>query len=291
MRCLFSPTALCLLALCTATFQGHTSGSREEIADALVSYAAISNTQLPPLTEDDWDDLRRGRPAVGFFKESLVEDDVSAMGVMGVHVVVAPRLLVWLTVMGGTGERDERLTRTYLSRTDDGDYMRYQHIDVPWPFRNRHWVIDCKKNRAVAERSQGRIWEHQWNLADDGLSYLDEAAKLTGLTRKSMDKSIYITSNAGAWILMELDAQRTLVVFWSDVDLGGRIPRSLVRRFARGQIKDRLQDLGPMSQRVARAYAGNPVIHDGFGTPISSAVTLQVAQTDSAIEQPALRGE
>ena len=265
--------------------------ARQDIVDSVALYAAITGKQLPPLDDDDWDDLRKGKPAVGFFKESLKEDEVTAMGVIGMHVVESPRLLVWLTVMGGTRERDERLTRTYLSRTDDGSYLRYQHINVPWPFRDRHWVIECEKNLEVATHSAGRIWEHHWKLTDDGTSQLEKAAELTGPNQRTMDKSIYIASNAGAWILFELEAERTLVVFWSDVDLGGGIPRSLVRRFARGQIRDRLEDLGPMSRRVAHVYYGKPVIHDGFGTPVSATATLRVAQEDHAAERSVLRTE
>lgn len=207
-------------------------------------------------------------------------DDIVAVGVYGLQVVAAPRLLIWLTVMGGNDERDERLTTAMLSRGDDGSYLRYQHINLPWPLRDRHWVIHCEKNPQIALDSDGVIWEHRWRLVDEGGSLLHAAlaeGRIAGLSADDLNESIYLPENRGAWAMLPLDADRTLVIAYLDADLGGRFPAAVVRRFTRSNLKAGLASLRELSSRVHLNYASERPIHNGFGVLVSEQEAMAAA--------------
>jgi plasmid stability protein len=159
-----------------------------------------------------------------------------------------------------------------LSRLPDGAYVRYQHVDLPWPFQDRQWVIHCKKNPALARRSNGRIWEHHWSLQADGQQLLRSAldsGRLPDNLHAATRDAIYLPANRGAWIVFELDAALTLVVAFVDVDFGGRVPDSLLRTFTQRQLKSGFKRIRDTSTRVDTTYMADPVVHDGFGLPIS----------------------
>lgn len=207
-------------------------------------------------------------------------DEIVAVGVYGLQVVAAPRLLIWLTVMGGNDERDERLTTAMLSRGDAGSYLRYQHINLPWPVRDRHWVIYCEKNPQIALDSDGVIWEHRWSLAENGGSLLNAAfaqGRIAGLSVDDLSESIYLPENQGAWAMLPLDANRTLVIAYLDADLGGRFPAAVVRRFTRSNLKAGLASLRDLSSRVHLNYASERPIHNGFGNLVSEQEAMAAA--------------
>ena len=149
--------------------------------------------------------------------------------------------------------------------------FRYQHVNLPWPIRDRHWVILCEKNPRVAEASDGLVWEHYWSLVDDGESWwraASEDGRINGLDENTLEASIYLAENRGAWIMLEVDAERTLVIGYFDGDLGGRIPKSVVRRFSYPQLEKGLQLIADVSVDIHQRYDEDRPVHDGFGDPI-----------------------
>ena len=148
----------------------------DELAAALASYPALGDIALPTLDEEERQELLDGVPVVRIStgRSTNADGDVSTMGVVGLRIVEAPRLLVWLTVMGVASEPDVRLTRATLSQAPLGAYTRYQHVNMPWPVRDRHWLIFCEKNIDLARATGGDYWEHRWSLVDDGVGqFLD----------------------------------------------------------------------------------------------------------------------
>ncbi|MGB5245323.1 MAG: hypothetical protein WBN34_02155 [Woeseia sp.] len=272
---------------CSATLLCAAAGADEPPADrsvpALLSlYSAISSLPLPQVSPAEIDELLAGDAVVKVsdHAQSGAGDELIKVGVYGLKIVEAPRLLIWLAVMGGNDERDERLTTAMLSRGAAGSYTRYQHIDLPWPVRDRHWVIFCEKNPAVAIDSGGLIWEHRWQLADSGAALLTKAqlaGRIPGLSTEDLNGAIYLPENQGAWTMMELDAGRTLVVAYLNADLGGRFPGPVVRRFTRSNLKAGLASLQELSSRVHLNYSSERPIHNGFGELVSPQEALDAA--------------
>jgi hypothetical protein len=268
------------LQLCAALAGGARApdGGRWSIPQALERHAAHSAFDLPGLSPTELATLDAGESVVVTRDEASGE--ISRMQVVGLQVVDAPRLLVWLSVLGGNTEPQQRLTRAMLARMPAGTYVRYQHIDLPWPIQDRHWVILCEKNVALAAASGGLIWEHHWSLHEDGKRILETAyrdGRIVGLTRPELDESIYLPDNHGAWTLFELGAERTLVVAHVNAELGGAYPNGLVRAFAKHQLREGFGELKDLSARVHHTYAEQPVIYDGFGMPISRQDALEAA--------------
>jgi len=252
------------------------------VAELLDLYREHGSLPLPRLEADELAEIEAGEAVVSVTgtPDPDSADEVSAMALTAFQLVDAPRLLLWLSVMGGNDERDYRLTPAMLSRGPAGSYVRYQHVDLPWPVRDRHWVIACEKTTGLAAATGGRIWEHTWQLHPDGPDLLYDAhaaGRIPKLDRDDLENAIYLPSNRGAWTMIEAGLGRTLIVARLDADLGGRFPDALVRAFTKRQLKAGLKTLAEMATRVDGNYDESPVIHTGGGEPISSQEAIRVA--------------
>lgn len=251
------------------------------VPELLAELAGGAAYAPPALDPAELADLAAGEAVVKVAAEPTGEDDeISTMAVWGLKLVDAPRLLLWLSVMGGNDERDYRLTPAMLSRGPDGAYVRYQHVDLPWPVRDRHWVIDCEKNTELAAATNGRAWQHVWALHEEGPSLLDAAfadGRIPGLTRDDLDDSVYLPANSGAWTMIDAGGNRTLIVASLDADLGGHFPDVIVRAFTKRKLASGMRTLVEMATRVHVNYDQAPVIHDGYGRPIAATEARRVA--------------
>lgn len=244
------------------------------VAEALARYEDIEARRLPSLSGNDLAMLEAGDVVVVTDEPSRgrATEDIDTIGVVGLQVIDVPRMLVWLSVLGHTGDPPERLTRATLAEPSNGSRIRYQHIDLPWPLRDRHWVIRSEKNIKLAERTDGLIWEHRWSLAEDGIAMLARAredGRLVNPSSRALERSIYLSANDGAWTVFALSDSRTLVVLRMAVGLGGYFPAQLVRAFAQHHTRKGLQALDQLSSNVQDSYVAAPVVYDGFGRPIS----------------------
>jgi hypothetical protein len=279
------PVILAVCCLMIGSAVGTPATSVDEISGLLSRYAESGGRfKLPALSGKDLQSVSQGESVVRVSAESggAGADEVVASQTFGFQIVEAPRLHAWLALLGGSGEGKEgRYTRAMLTRLPEGAYVRYQHLDLPWPFKDRHWVIRCEKNAALAKRSDGRIWEHYWSLEADGKDLLRramEAGRIAGIRSGGVNDAIYLPANRGAWILFDLGAGRTLVVAHVDVDFGGAIPDGVLRAFAQHQLRSGFEALKQSSVRAHLEYKADPQVHDGFGLPIP----VQAAQAEAS---------
>jgi hypothetical protein len=264
------------------------AGSDDTIVRALSRYAGAHRfVELPLLANEDLEALAKGGVVMRVHArhdDAGVDDAVGAQA-FGFQVIDAPRLHTWIALLGGPGSGSEgRFTRAMLERMPVGAYVRYQHVDLPWPFQNRHWAIHCEKNLAIARQSDGLIWEHHWSLHPHGEAMVHSAVSkglLPATLRDKLESAIYLPANRGAWILFDLGHGRTLVVAYVDVGLGGRVPETLVRTFAQRQLRSGFDAIRGNSARAYDQYRADPVVHDGFGLPIPA--------VDRQVNEPARR--
>ena len=199
-------------------------------------------------------------------------EGTDSFGVLAMKIVEAPRLLVWLALVVDSEELDGRLTRAVLSEGPAGSKLRYQHINLPWPVKDRHWVIQVENNVDLAQTSDGQIWERQWRLHPRGRQLIDSAytdGTIVGITRRSLDNSIYLPTNRGSWTVFDLGKNRTLVAAFVDFTLGGLIPDGLVRTYTKRELRDGFALLDDLIERAHENLDGPARIHDGLGLPIS----------------------
>ena len=236
----------------------------------------------PALSTDELDLLLAGEAVIKVPVETEGDagDEISEFGIFGLKIMEAPRLLVWSTVMGAASDPPARLTRAYLSRLPQGAYIRYQHVNLPWPVRDRHWVVLCEKNLDLADSSNGLIWQHRWTLHKDGPQLLLDAhahGRIEGLSLKDLEESIYLPANRGAWTLADLGGGRTLIIGYFDATFGGLLPKILVRTFTRRQMRAGLKLIQDLANRVHLEYDGETQIHDGYGQPIMPQDVMRLA--------------
>ena len=251
-----------------------------KIPRLLAQYSEQGDLRLPNLSPAELGTLATGTPLVMLYRDPTAEpgDKVHAMGVVGWQIVKAPRLLVWLSLLGSREDSSARRQHVVLTRRPAGAYVSYHHIDLPWPFKDRHWLLLCEKNSSLANESHDDIWEHRWSLLpldDSQLEAAYDTRAVPGLTRKAFDDSVYLTANQGAWIVFDLGAEGTLVAASMDIDLGGRVPDALVQSFAKHQMREFFDLLNRLS---GADYTGNPVIDDGRGLPITEEAALRAVR-------------
>jgi hypothetical protein len=250
------------------------AGISETIPKLVAEYSRFSGIFVPELRSEDIEILLAGKSVISTSREAGLAPggDVEAMGLLGLQLVEAPRLLVWLSLLGGSGQSDDRVITAMLSREPDNAYSRYQYVNLPWPIRDRHWVIYCEKNLGLADATGGIIWEHRWSLHENGEQLLQTAfddGRIPRLDVRTFNKSIYLPANRGTWGLIDLGKNKTLIVAFYDADLGGRLPGGLVRSFTKRQLRRYLETTREQTDHVLQFYDENYPVHDGFGSPIS----------------------
>ena len=195
IRFIMSATLVSLHVCATAASGVADSGISETMPRLLAQFSRLSGVLVPELQPADIETLLAGKSIVTASGESgpRADEGVDEMGLLGLQLVDAPRLLVWLTMLGGGGRSDGRVTSVRLSSMPTGSYARYQHVNLPWPIRDRHWVIYCDKNLELAQASAGAIWEHRWSLHESGERLLRTAfedSRIPGLDIRTLDNSI-----------------------------------------------------------------------------------------------------
>lgn len=249
--------------------------SVDELAAVIWRYNEAVDNDLPLPDTEQMERLLSGE-MVDIRDRTPIEDwrgePQDRLRVVGYKLIERPRLLVWLATLNVTTQHAKRMTEHQVSDDNVGGSIWYQHLNTPWPVRNRHWVITNSKNTEVARDTQGLVWEHRWDLAERGK---DQAFNLLlngeveGLKEKDFDKSIYLTVNEGAWTMFEVNDQVTLVAAHTSADMGGWIPERWVSGFIAKQLGNVLAGLIAKSDTVHEDYSGEKIVFDGWGKPIT----------------------
>lgn len=242
------------------------------IQGAIALYNDVAPDPVPYPTSKDLQKILDGEVVKVRRRQVLDGDTESHHRVVGFLLVPQPRLDVWLTALDPNFSSSSILTDHRIDRDDTGWSRWYQHVRLPWPITDRHWVIDIDKRRDVFDASQGLIWEHRWHLADGGEQIardLVARGEVRGLTAKDIEDAVYLPANRGGWVLVELTPDQTLMVYHVSTDVGGSIPESWIATFAMSQLDELLQQVARASASIHDTYdpTGGP-IYDGGGQPI-----------------------
>ena len=113
------------------------------------------------LTAQDFAELGAGRVA----KRRIPAGDADR--ILGATWSAHSRDALWIAILDDADfTLVESLTEIRLADTDWGHKRLYQHLDLPWPVSDRHWVLEIKNNVALAAQTQDQVWERVWDLAD-----------------------------------------------------------------------------------------------------------------------------
>jgi hypothetical protein len=182
--------------------------------------------------------------------------------VQAVGVLPVERTLAWLSI---TSDRlDEHvagLEEVPIRGRWAAEKLLYQRIDLPWPFQDRHWVLQLRNNAALAAACGA--WERSWHPANDSM-----AEARTRTDTAAFDASLRVDDNLGGWILVPVGGQ-TLAVYQAHVSLGGSIPDGALASYVRSQVEETYRGVTENARDLADRYGpGCSVQPGGDGAPI-----------------------
>jgi len=141
----------------------------------------------------------------------------------------------------------------------------YQHLHLPFPIADRHWVIRIGSNTRLYEESKHQAWERSWELDPRGPAVL---AELPSSMREAASGAIWTPQVKGGWLLVAV-GWGTLAFYQLDTDIGGWIPEGLVGRYAESTLKSLFAKTGTLADRAAAHYsAGHFPIYAPDGVAI-----------------------
>lgn len=167
--------------------------------------------------------------------------------VVAARIIPLPITAVWLGVTDDhpiepiSGLREHALRGAWSSPK-----LLYQHIDLPWPFDDRQWVIELRNNASLYQRAG--VWERSWTLADPAPagSHWDPEALATPV-------------NEGAWLMMPINLgdsspPSTLAVYQARASLGGVVPEDAVRAWTAASLDELFARYQRNAESMFRRY-------------------------------------
>ena len=210
---------------------------------AAVSAQVTELARVPPPALDArvWDDVAAGRVA----RRTRAGEPAT---VVGVGVLDVSREAAWLSLTDDRLSAEiESLTEVALEGAWAAPKLLYSRLDLPWPFADRHWVIALTNNTRLATASG--VWERAWTVRPDAL------AQARGRTDPAaFDAAEAVAVNEGAWLLVPLDARRTLGVYQARATMGGGIPDGAVDAYTRSSLDGLFEGVERNAANVARRY-------------------------------------
>jgi hypothetical protein len=199
----------------------------DEVLSSTSAWRAMRQADRPPsLPEKDWEAVRAGDTAVTV----VAVDGTLARKTLGVRIVAVPIDRLW----GAINDERQHVKYTDLvyaellegAACQDGRQV-FQYLDVGVPMvQDRWWVTIRRSNRAVASASGGKVRELVWSSAPDGSGVTSAAAVA------KMAEGVPVGFTRGSWYLTAIDAQHTLVEYYSWVDPGGNLNPKMMAWFA-----------------------------------------------------------
>jgi hypothetical protein len=147
-----------------------------------------------------------------------------------------------------------------ISKTVDGVARRdghtlFQYMKMPI-ISDRWWVVRMNFNGALYKSTSGKVWEVVWNDRQKDQALIDS------LDPSMISEGIPIEWAKGSWLLVDLGAGKTFVMYHTWSDPGGRIPVGLGTRLAAGTVKNNLIEMTEFSKKHARTCPGQFFLPD-----------------------------
>ncbi|HCP45504.1 MAG TPA: hypothetical protein DIU15_05660 [Deltaproteobacteria bacterium] len=241
----------------------------EALARSLQDYNASARFPLPELDPTSMRRLSQGQLL-------RLRDPAPTEGgpqrITGLLVCEASRDALWLALRDPHLDAVKDLTEVRLSEEGQWPTVWYQFFHTPGPFADRHWVLSVDDNLALARSSENRLWEHYWTLAAEGPQTAADAVEkgqVPGVDSAMVSKAVYVPFNEGAWLVMALSENRTLLGYTVRASVGGRIPDKLVVNYSLLTLGRVLRRVEARSTTIHSHYdAAHARIRGGDGEPI-----------------------
>jgi hypothetical protein len=218
------------LALLALTAIGSALAAAPDAATAFATYQRYASLSIPTPSAGDIAKLEQGK----IVKVRFDGGPGAPTGALGMVLVDLPRADLWLGSMDDDFTVHKGLI-AYDLPTHGGELFRwYGHLDLPAPFSDRHFVIRTTVNQTLPAATDNTMWERAWAIEAGGDALMRPvvaAGQVAGLDAERFDRAVYTPTNRGAWIFLDVAANRTLFVYHCATSLGGNIPDGPVTRY------------------------------------------------------------
>lgn len=269
-------TLLCFAGFLAVAADARSEGALKppapkELRKTLERCGAEAHFDVPALTPGQWVDVSRGK-LVRFREPPKTPGGIQ--GVIALKWFDLPRDVVWIATQDPHFNAVSELSDLKLTESDVEPAQWYGFLDLPWPFRNRQWVIDVWDHHALARSTHGQCWEHVWELSkpldlEAAWQAIDRGA-LPGVRPEKARKAIVVPVNHGAWLAMVPPGGGTLLVWHATSSVGGSVPDRLVVSNAFRGVGKLFGNLEQRARHKVRVHYrdGHAPILGGDGKPM-----------------------
>lgn len=241
-----------------------------DIREALSLYNRNAQDAIPLLEAEQITKLLEGE--IVKVRQAPSSPDLP-QGVAGYAVFDVPRVQVWIAATDPhAGYSGGMLSETRLAKDTESGSIWYQHLKLPWPVQDRHWLIRIRRESALSRATDNRIWVHSWALDEKGEPFVKQfiqAGHIRNVSLEVAEKSLYTPVNHGSWITWTMPGNRTFLVYRVTSVVGGNIPDNFVVEWAMLTLGNLLNDVGEFSRRIPQHYVdGHEVVLDANGVEI-----------------------
>lgn len=225
----------------------------------------VARLALPDVSAGEW-----AQVAAGDVVKRRIRGEPGVSGgtvdrVVGLALVPPSPTQVWIGVLDDVhASLVEGLVEVQLPGTTPAKKVLYQSLDLPFPFHDRHWVLEIHSNAAL--HAATGAWERSWSLDPRGPGALvDVPAHLLG---KGEDR-VWTPENDGGWLMVPVPDHGTLVIYQARTDIGGVVPDDLVTRYAMARLDELMAQTTALADRAPGHYVGNHhVIYGPDAAPV-----------------------
>lgn len=239
-----------------------------DIADALHRCSGAAHP-LPALSEAQKADLAAGE-VVRIVRHGDPEAPSTAIGIA---LLEGGQDALWIAAQDPHAQVDPSITEFVLEDFGAAHALWYGHLDLPWPLKDRQWVVESRNSKSLAASTADGCWEHSWKLVPDGLPRVRpfvERGDAKGLAMEAIDDAVFTPVNEGSWLMAPLSDGRVLVSYQATSVVGGAIPDGLVLQLTMARLESVLRSLEDRAKTWAPGHygAGHAPVPGGGGEPI-----------------------
>jgi hypothetical protein len=169
-------------------------------------------------------------------------------GAWAVAVLAAPVDQLWAAVNDELGFAEQAWGgRGVVIRGEACADGRASLVTMPVPiFPDRWWVVGYRWADELQRASSGALRELSWREAPGPFPTLEP-----GLAR-TVEDGAQVRISRGAWLLIALDEDHTIVEYQLQSDAGGGLPGAVAAPFCSAAIRDTLRSMEARAQRGSR---------------------------------------
>lgn len=266
---LASATGIALCSLATAS-------SAEAATDAQVHAAIVEFNQGAHYTIPVLSASQRKRLLAGEVVKVVDEapDGSGSRRATGFLISDRSRDAMWVSCQDLHFVQSSSVHERQLTSPDPSKKRWYGLVDLPRPFTDRHYVVDVWNNHALAARTEGRAWEHPWELVPGEITSaraLVAAGKVPETTLDMWETAIETPTNLGAWVAIALPDGSSIFAYHAATRVGGNIPEGMMLQYVKATLESTLRSIEERARTVIPSHysAGHPPVVGGDGKGVA----------------------